>query len=144
VGSHRRCFDEALWFSNRSIPGPGLGGHCIPVDPFYPLLEGEGVGLPNSLYIELAGEINVSMAVPRCERDISTALNRESKPLKGSRVLILGVSYKKDVDDLRESPALTIIELLKQQGAIVSYKRPVFPIAAQRTSLRLADGTRFR
>src|SRR6266403_513944 len=106
-------------------PGPGLGGHCIPIDPFYLSWKAKQFDF-NTRFIELAGEINVSMPY-HVVSAISTALNRESKPLKGSRVLILGVSYKKDVDDLRESPALTIIELLKQQGAIVSYNDPYFP-----------------
>ena len=106
-------------------PGPGLGGHCIPVDPFYLSWKAKEWDF-QTRFIELAGEINVSMPY-HVVSAISTALNRESKPLKGSRVLILGVSYKKDVDDLRESPALTIIELLKQQGAIVSYNDPYFP-----------------
>jgi UDP-N-acetyl-D-glucosamine dehydrogenase len=106
-------------------PGPGLGGHCIPVDPFYLSWKAKEWDF-QTRFIELAGEINVSMPY-HVVSAISTALNRVCKPLNGSRVLILGVSYKKDVDDLRESPALTIIELLKQQGAIVSYNDPYFP-----------------
>src|SRR5712692_6775628 len=106
-------------------PGPGLGGHCIPVDPFYLSWKAKQWDF-QTRFIELAGEINVSMPY-HVVSSISTALNSVRKPLNGSRVLILGVSYKKDVDDLRESPALTIIELLKQQGAIVSYNDPYFP-----------------
>lgn len=106
-------------------PGPGLGGHCIPVDPFYLSWKAKEWDF-QTRFIELAGEINVSMPY-HVVTAMSTALNRARKPLNGSRILILGVSYKKDVDDLRESPALTIIELLKQQGAIVSYNDPYFP-----------------
>src|SRR6266851_4165187 len=107
-------------------PGPGLGGHCIPVDPFYLSWKAKQWDF-QTRFIELAGEINVSMPY-HVVSTISAALNRTRKPLNGSTVLILGVSYKKDVDDLRESPALTIIELLKQQGAIVSYNDPYFPV----------------
>src|SRR5712692_9707166 len=107
-------------------PGPGLGGHCIPVDPFYLSWKAKEWDF-RTRFIELAGEINVSMPY-HVVSTISAALNRTRKPLNGSTVLILGVSYKKDVDDLRESPALTIIELLKQQGAIVSYNDPYFPV----------------
>ncbi|MBI3404787.1 MAG: nucleotide sugar dehydrogenase [Acidobacteria bacterium] len=106
-------------------PGPGLGGHCIPVDPFYLSWKAKQWDF-QTRFIELAGEINVSMPY-HVVNTISTALNSQHKPLNGSRVLILGVAYKKDVDDLRESPALTIIELLKQQGAMVSYNDPYFP-----------------
>jgi UDP-N-acetyl-D-glucosamine dehydrogenase len=107
-------------------PGPGLGGHCIPVDPFYLSWKAKEWDF-QTRFIELAGEINVSMPY-HVVTAISTALNSVRKPLNGSRVLILGVAYKKDVDDLRESPALTIIELLKQRGAIVSYNDPYFPV----------------
>src|SRR5467141_833428 len=107
-------------------PGPGLGGHCIPIDPFYLSWTAKEWDF-HTRFIELAGEINTGMPY-HVVTAISTALNSVRKPLNGSRVLILGVSYKKDVDDLRESPALTIIELLKQQGAIVSYHDPYFPM----------------
>jgi UDP-N-acetyl-D-glucosamine dehydrogenase len=107
-------------------PGPGLGGHCIPVDPFYLSWKAKEWDF-QTRFIELAGEINVSMPY-HVVSTISAALNNARKPLNGSRVLVLGVSYKKDVDDLRESPALTIIELLRQRGAIVSFNDPYFPI----------------
>jgi UDP-N-acetyl-D-glucosamine dehydrogenase len=107
-------------------PGPGLGGHCIPVDPFYLTWKARQWDF-QTRFIELAGEINTSMPY-HVVSTISAALNRTRKPLNGSRVLILGVSYKKDVDDLRESPALTVIELLRQQGAMVSYNDPYFPV----------------
>lgn len=107
-------------------PGPGLGGHCIPVDPFYLSWKAREWDF-QTRFIELAGEINTSMPY-HVVNTISLALNNVRKPLNGSRVLILGVSYKKDIDDLRESPALTIIELLRQQGAIVSFNDPYFPV----------------
>lgn len=107
-------------------PGPGLGGHCIPVDPFYLSWKAKEWDF-QTRFIELAGEINVSMPY-HVVSTISAALNNARKPLNGSRILVLGVSYKKDVDDLRESPALTIIELLRQQRAIVSYNDPYFPV----------------
>jgi UDP-N-acetyl-D-glucosamine dehydrogenase len=106
-------------------PGPGLGGHCIPVDPFYLSWRARQWDF-QTRFIELAGEINVSMPYHIVDA-IAAALNRERKPLSGSRVLVLGVSYKKDVDDVRESPALTIIELLRKHGAVVSYHDPYFP-----------------
>jgi UDP-N-acetyl-D-glucosamine dehydrogenase len=106
-------------------PGPGLGGHCIPVDPFYLSWKAKEFDFATR-FIELAGEIN--MAMPYHIVDfITEALNARSKALKGSKVLILGVSYKKDIDDLRESPAITIIENLQKHGALVSYNDPYFP-----------------
>jgi UDP-N-acetyl-D-glucosamine dehydrogenase len=107
-------------------PGPGLGGHCIPVDPFYLSWKAKQWDF-QTRFIELAGEINISMPY-HIVSTISAVLNRARKPLNGSHILILGVSYKRDVDDLRESPALTIIELLNQQGAVVSYNDPYFPV----------------
>jgi UDP-N-acetyl-D-glucosamine dehydrogenase len=106
-------------------PGPGLGGHCIPVDPFYLSWKARECDFPTR-FIELAGEINASMPYHVVD-SIAAALNRASKPINGSRVLVLGVSYKKDIDDLRESPAITIIELLQKCGAQVSYHDPYFP-----------------
>jgi UDP-N-acetyl-D-glucosamine dehydrogenase len=106
-------------------PGPGLGGHCIPVDPFYLSWKARGFDFATR-FIELAGEIN--MAMPYHIVDfIAEALNEHSKALKGSTILILGVSYKRDIDDLRESPALTIIEALQKRGARVHYNDPYFP-----------------
>jgi len=106
-------------------PGPGLGGHCIPVDPFYLSWKAKEWDF-NTRFIELAGEINSSMPYHVVE-SVSSALNHRAQPLPGRRVLILGVSYKRDVDDLRESPALTIIELLRKEGALVSYNDPYVP-----------------
>jgi UDP-N-acetyl-D-glucosamine dehydrogenase len=107
-------------------PGPGLGGHCIPIDPFYLSWRARQWDF-QMRFIELAGEINTSMP-HHVVAEVGAALNRRSKPINGSRVLVLGVSYKKDIDDLRESPALTIIELLRAQGATVSYHDPFFPV----------------
>jgi len=107
-------------------PGPGLGGHCIPVDPFYLSWKAKEWDF-QTRFIELAGEINTSMPY-HVVNTISSALNNIRKPLNGSRVLVLGVSYKKDIDDLRESPALIIIELLRHQGAMVSFNDPYFPV----------------
>src|SRR4029078_5845459 len=106
-------------------PGPGLGGHCIPVDPFYLSWKAKEFDF-RTRFIELAGEINGSMPY-HVIAAVMNALNKQKKALNGSRVLILGVAYKKDIDDLRESPALTIIELLQKEGAAVSYNDPYFP-----------------
>ena len=106
-------------------PGPGLGGHCIPVDPFYLSWKAKEFDF-RTRFIELAGEVNVAMPYHVIAAVVS-ALNRQKKALNGARVLVLGVAYKKDIDDLRESPALTIIELLQREGAEVSYNDPYFP-----------------
>ncbi len=105
-------------------PGPGLGGHCIPIDPFYLSWKAKQFDF-HTRFIELAGEVNNNMPYFVLEQTMA-ALNEHQKSLKGSKVLILGVAYKKDIDDLRESPALTIIELLRQRGAIVYYNDPYF------------------
>jgi UDP-N-acetyl-D-glucosamine dehydrogenase len=106
-------------------PGPGLGGHCIPVDPFYLSWKAKEWDF-HTRFIELAGEINSNMPYHVLD-SVARALNQQKKAVNGSKVLILGVAYKKDIDDLRESPALTIIELLKNAGADVSYNDPYFP-----------------
>ncbi len=106
-------------------PGPGLGGHCIPVDPFYLSWKAKECDF-RTRFIELAGEINTNMPYFVIS-SVSGALNRHKKAVNGARVLVLGVAYKKDIDDLRESPALTIIELLQKEGAQVSYHDPYFP-----------------
>jgi len=106
-------------------PGPGLGGHCIPIDPFYLSWKARQWDF-HTRFIELAGEINSAMPY-HVIASVTTALNEARKPVKGSKVLVLGVAYKRDVDDLRESPALTIIELLRDAGAEVSYHDPFFP-----------------
>ena len=106
-------------------PGPGLGGHCIPIDPFYLTWKARQYGLPTR-FIELAGEINTSMPEYVVQRT-ADALNDRRKSLKGSRVLVLGLAYKPDIDDVRESPSLELIELLKAKGAKVDYNDPYFP-----------------
>jgi UDP-N-acetyl-D-glucosamine dehydrogenase len=106
-------------------PGPGLGGHCIPIDPFYLSWKAKEFDF-HTRFIELAGEINNYMPYFVVENVIE-ALSREGKALRGSRILILGMAYKRDVDDLRESPSLTIIELLQKRGAHVEYNDPFFP-----------------
>jgi UDP-N-acetyl-D-glucosamine dehydrogenase len=106
-------------------PGPGLGGHCIPVDPFYLSWKAKEWDF-HTRFIELAGEINSNMPYHVLE-SVVKALNQHKKALNGARILVLGVAYKRDIDDLRESPALTIIELLQKDGAQVSYNDPYFP-----------------
>src|SRR6266852_7604176 len=110
-------------------PGPGLGGHCIPVDPFYLSWKAKEWDF-RTRFIELAGEINTSMPYHVLSA-VAGALNRHKKALNGARVLVLGVAYKRDIDDLRESPALTIIELLQKEGAQVSYNDPYFPMVGK-------------
>src|SRR6266851_1986819 len=110
-------------------PGPGLGGHCIPVDPFYLSWKAKEFDF-RTRFIELAGEINVAMPYNVIASTIS-ALNRQKKAINGSKILVLGVAYKRDIDDLRESPALTIIELLQKEGAAVSYNDPYFPFVGR-------------
>jgi UDP-N-acetyl-D-glucosamine dehydrogenase len=106
-------------------PGPGLGGHCIPIDPFYLSWKAKQYDF-HTRFIELAGEINGQMPYYVVDAT-AAALNEHRKPLKGSRVLVLGMAYKRDIDDLRESPSLTIIELLQRRGALVDYNDPFFP-----------------
>ena len=106
-------------------PGPGLGGHCIPIDPFYLSWKARQYGL-TTRFIELAGEINVGMPRYVIAR-LADALNERGKPLKGAKVLVLGLAYKKDIDDVRESPSLELIELLKEHGCRVDYNDPHVP-----------------
>src|SRR6202049_1512414 len=106
-------------------PGPGLGGHCIPVDPFYLSWKAKEWDF-RTRFIELAGEINTNMPYHVLE-SVGKALNQHKKALNGSKILVLGLAYKKDIDDLRESPSLTIIEMLQKEGAQVSYNDPYFP-----------------
>jgi UDP-N-acetyl-D-glucosamine dehydrogenase len=114
-------------------PGPGLGGHCIPIDPFYLSWKTKQAGI-EARFIELAGYINGQM--PHFVADkVQNALNEAGKPVKGSRVHVMGVAYKRDIDDMRESPALDIMLLLKKRGAEVSYSDPHVP------ALRLDSGT---
>lgn len=106
-------------------PGPGLGGHCIPIDPFYLAWKAKEYDF-NTRFIELAGEVNEAMP-EFVVQQVAKALNGRRKPLNGSKILMLGMSYKKDIDDLRESPSLTIIELLRHEGAEVLYNDPYHP-----------------
>jgi len=110
---------------NPFYPGPGLGGHCIPIDPFYLTWKARQYGMATR-FIELAGEINTNMPHYVIERTID-ALNERKKSLKGSKVLVLGLAYKKDIDDLRESPSIELIELLRKKGAAVDYNDPFIP-----------------
>lgn len=106
-------------------PGPGLGGHCIPIDPFYLSWKAKEYDF-NTRFIELAGEVNEAMP-EFVTAQVSKALNQHKKAVNGSRILMLGMSYKKDIDDLRESPSLTIIELLRAEGAEIVYNDPYHP-----------------
>jgi len=106
-------------------PGPGLGGHCIPIDPLYLSWKMKALNY-NARFIELASDINTNMPHFAVNK-VQDALNRMGKAVNGSKVLILGVAYKPDVDDLRESPALDVIHLLQQKGAIVNYHDPYIP-----------------
>ena len=106
-------------------PGPGLGGHCIPIDPFYLSWKARQYGM-STRFIELAGEVNVSMPEWVIHK-LMYALNWRKKALKGSKILVLGLAYKKDIDDVRESPSLELIELLLYRGAKVDYNDPHVP-----------------
>jgi UDP-N-acetyl-D-glucosamine dehydrogenase len=110
-------------------PGPGLGGHCIPIDPFYLSWRAKQFDF-RTRFIELAGEINRSMPNFVLE-NLAASLNERHKSIKGSKILVLGVAYKRDIDDLRESPSLTIIELLREKGAVVAYNDPYFPTVSR-------------
>jgi UDP-N-acetyl-D-glucosamine dehydrogenase len=119
-------------------PGPGLGGHCIPIDPFYLTWKAREFEF-HTEFIELAGKINSHMP-DFCVGKLSRALNSRRKPLNGSRVLVIGVAYKPDVNDMRESPALKVIELLMNEGAEVSYHDPHVPTLVKK-GLRSVDLT---
>ncbi len=106
-------------------PGPGIGGHCIPVDPFYLTWKAREYGV-NTRFIELAGEINSAMPQWVAHKVID-ALNHQGKPIRKSKILILGIAYKKNVDDVRESPAIRLMEILVKKGAIVEYSDPYLP-----------------
>jgi len=107
-------------------PGPGIGGHCIPIDPFYLTWKAREYGL-HTRFIELAGEINSAMPEYVVDK-VAKALNERRKSLMGSKILIFGIAYKKNVDDMRESPAVKVMELLRDAGADVSYSDPHVPI----------------
>jgi UDP-N-acetyl-D-glucosamine dehydrogenase len=122
-------------------PGPGLGGHCIPVDPFYLSWKAREYDFP-ARFIELAGEINSTMPNHVVQR-ISEGLNLQGKPLRNSRILVVGVAYKRDVEDVRESPALTIIRLLEQRLASVAYHDPFVPLLKSRHLARTMKSVAF-
>lgn len=107
-------------------PGPGLGGHCLPLDPFYLTWKAREYDMPTK-FIELAGEINTHMPRYVVNR-VSHALNDHHKAIRGSKILVLGIAYKKDIDDMRESPSLKLIELLEEKGATVDYHDPHIPV----------------
>lgn len=107
-------------------PGPGLGGHCIPIDPFYLTWKAREYGV-NTRFIELAGEVNASMPDYVISK-VAHALNQQKKAINGSRVLVLGISYKKNIDDMRESPSVHLMEKLRTLGAEVSYSDPHVPV----------------
>jgi UDP-N-acetyl-D-glucosamine dehydrogenase len=110
-------------------PGPGLGGHCIPIDPFYLSWKARQFDF-RTRFIELAGEVNINMPYFVIDQ-LADGLNKHRKSINGSKILVLGLAYKRDIDDLRESPSLTIIELLREKGAIVAYNDPYFPTVGQ-------------
>src|SRR5205807_99591 len=107
-------------------PGPGLGGHCIPIDPFYLTWKAREYG-GHTRFIERAGEVNASMP-DYVVGKLTEALNRERKSIKGSRILVLGIAYKKNVDDMRESPSVVIMEKLRDLGAEIAYSDPHIPV----------------
>ncbi len=107
-------------------PGPGLGGHCIPIDPFYLTWKAREYGL-HTRFIEVAGDVNTSMPQWVVHR-VADALNEQGKAIKGSHILVLGVAYKKNVDDMRESPSVHIMDMLRHKGAQVDYSDPYVPV----------------
>jgi len=117
-------------------PGPGLGGHCIPIDPFYLTWLARRNGMATR-FIELAGEINTSMP-HYVVQQVMEALNERGKALRGSRVMILGVAYKPNVDDTRESPAFEIMDLLRDRGAEICYHDPHVPVLPKKRDYQIA------
>jgi UDP-N-acetyl-D-glucosamine dehydrogenase len=121
----------------RFLPGPGLGGHCLPLDPFYLSWRAREFDFYTE-FIELAGKVNENMPY-FCSTKIARALNDVERSVRGARVLVLGIAYKADIDDVRESPAEKIIELLLADGAVVSYHDPHVPAHREMTSVELTD-----
>jgi UDP-N-acetyl-D-glucosamine dehydrogenase len=107
------------------FPGPGLGGHCIPIDPYYLTWKAREYGI-NTRFIELAGEVNSNMPHWVVGK-VTDALNSQHKSVKGSKILVLGISYKKNIDDMRESPSVELMELLQAKGAVIAYSDPYVP-----------------
>ena len=120
-------------------PGPGLGGHCIPIDPFYLTWKAKEYGL-STRFIELAGEVNTSMPHYVIDR-LAAALNDHSKSVKGSRILVIGLAYKAEIDDVRESPSFELIELCQNRGAHVDYHDPLVPttLAGRKYDLQMSS-----
>lgn len=118
-------------------PGPGLGGHCIPIDPFYLTWKAREFDF-STRFIELAGEINTRMPYYVIEKTID-GLNKKGMSIKGAKLLILGIAYKKNVDDMRESPSLKLVELYKERGAIVDYNDPYIPEISKLRHYNLQD-----
>ena len=139
LGGYRRSRDQAVWVHG-VLPGPGLGGHCIPIDPFYLTWKAREFD-HNTRFIELAGEINSAMPGHVVER-LAEVLNTVCKPLNGSRVLVLGLAYKPNVDDERESPSYRIMEMVKQRGADVAYHDPYVPVIRPTREHRQWAGTK--
>jgi UDP-N-acetyl-D-glucosamine dehydrogenase len=121
-------------------PGPGLGGHCIPIDPFYLTWKAHAFDT-STRFIELAGEINRQMPKYVIAR-LAEALNEHGKPIKGSKILVLGLAYKKNVDDIRESPSIELIEMLRARGALVDYNDPFVPKAPKQREHNLGMTSR--
>jgi UDP-N-acetyl-D-glucosamine dehydrogenase len=107
-------------------PGPGLGGHCIPIDPFYLTWKAREFEL-SARFIELAGEVNTAMPGRVVDKTMAALSEHAGKALRGARTLVIGVAYKKNIDDMRESPALKIMELLEKRGAVVEFHDPFLP-----------------
>jgi len=120
-------------------PGPGLGGHCIPIDPFYFTWKAREYDI-HTRFIELAGEVNTSMTHYVVEKTIK-ALNANGIPVKGAKILLIGIAYKPDVDDMRESPALKIMALLEQEGALVDYHDPYIPVLPKTRKYHFEKGS---
>ena len=131
VGSGGRGEDETVRFHGL-LSGPGLGGHCIPIDPFYLSWKAKQTGF-DPRFIELAGHINAGMPHYVVDK-VGEALNTKRKAINGSKVLVAGIAYKRDIDDMRESPALDVMGLLHAKGAIVSYADPFVPELARPAS----------
>jgi UDP-N-acetyl-D-glucosamine dehydrogenase len=144
VGGRERREDQAVRV-HAVLPGPGLGGHCIPIDPFYLSWKAKQTGF-DPRFIELAGHINAGMPHYVVDK-VADALNTRRKALNGANILVAGVAYKRDIDDMRESPALDVMGLLHAKGATVRYADPHVPEVhgrewAGRFDLRAVDLTR--
>ena len=122
-------------------PGPGLGGHCIPIDPFYLTWKAREFE-KHTRFIELAGEVNTNMPTYVVDRTMH-ALNNHKKPMNGSKVLVIGLAFKPDVDDMRESPTFKIFDLLRRNGAEVAYYDPYIPVIPESRDNKEWMGTQY-